>query len=352
STAQGIEIRDARTGAGRGTIVIQGAVAALAFHPNGEQLAILISEKGGNYLFIADMKTGQLGAEIPSPTAGTVLRWSGDNHLLVGLERHRPTSTNPYSLALFDLDAKTVAWTYKLPAGVIADNALDGRLWYAAPKSERVPALQLVAVALPEAKVAQAISSNKLAPELLVQPGGQVAMTMNIPGIPWQSDLAQKVQEKLKAAVERTGVGITTGGGIRVEIVGKPSTGNPFQVSKLGDRNNVTSVQENNFELTVKYLRGQEVLWTKDFKTSNNLGFGIKHLAANQSVQQAFDNDLTEKITHYCDSLVLPSYVFTRRSAVGLGTSTLNGDGPVTGSVSKSNDPVAMLRSGITPQHR
>ncbi|HET6425825.1 MAG TPA: hypothetical protein VFG20_19195, partial [Planctomycetaceae bacterium] len=162
STPQGIEIRDARTGAARGTIVIQGAVAALAFHPDGEQLAILISEKGGNYLFIADMKTGQLGAEIPSPTAGTVLRWSGDNHLLVGLERHRPTSTNPYSLALFDLDAKTVAWTYKLPAGVIADNALDGRLWYAAPKSERVPALQLVAVALPEAKVAQAISSNKL----------------------------------------------------------------------------------------------------------------------------------------------------------------------------------------------
>ncbi len=346
ATSQGVEIRDGRTGQGRGTVVIQGAVVALAFHPNGEQLAILISEKGGNYLYIADLKTGNLGAEIPSPIAGTTLRWSGDNHLLVGTDRHRPTSTNPYMLGLFDLDAKTVAWTYKLPAGVIAENSLDGRLWYGAPKSERVPALQLVAAALPEAKVTQALSSNKLAPELLVQPGGQVALTMNIPSVPWQSDLSQKVQEKMKAAVERTGVSISTGGEIRVEVAAKTTVGTPFQVSKIGDRTNVTSVQENNFEMTVKYHRGQEILWLKDFRTSNNLGFGIKHLKPGDSIQQAFDTDLTQKITSYCDSLVLPSYVFTRRSAVGLGTSTLNGDGPLTGAVSKPNEPVAMREAG------
>jgi hypothetical protein len=342
ATPQGVEIRDARTGEGRGTIVIQGAVAALAYHPKGEQLAILISEKGGNYLYVADLKTGQLGAEIPSPIAGTTLRWSGDQHLLIGVERHRPTSNNPYSLGLFDLDAKTVAWTYKLPAGVIAENTLDGRLWYAAPKSERVPALQLVAAALPESKVAQALSANKPTPELLVQPGGQVALTINVPGTPWQSNLAQSVQEKLKAAVEKSGVSISTGGNIRVEITSKSGTGTPFQVSKLGDRNDITSVNENNFELTVKYLRGQEVLWSNQFKTSNNLGFGIKHLKPGDSVQKAFDDDLSQKITSFCDSLVLPSYVFTRRSAVGLGTSTLNGDGPVTGPVSKPNDPVAL----------
>lgn len=343
ATAAGIEIRDARTGAAKGTLGIQGAVAALAFHPQGEQLAVLLADKGGNYLYIADVKTGQFGAEIPCPVAGPVLRWSGDKHLLIGQARVRPTAANPYTLALFDIDAKTIAWTYRLPAGVVTENTLDQRLWYAAPKSERVPALQLVAVALPEPKVTAALAANKLAPELLVQPGGQVALTMNIPSIPWQSDLSQKLQDKLKAAVEKTGAGITTGGNIRVEITAKPGTGNAFQVSKLGERTNVTSVQENNFELTVKYLRGQEQLWTKDFKTSNNLGFGLKHLQPNQSIQQALDNDLSEKITSFVDSLVLPSYVFTRRSMVGLGSSILNGDGPVTGAVSKANEPVAIV---------
>lgn len=348
ATAEGIEIRDARTGAAKGTLGIQGAVAALAFHPNGEQLAVLLADKGGNYLYIADVKTGQFSAEIPCPVAGPVLRWSGDKHLLIGQVRVRATSTNPYTLALFDIEAKTVAWTYRLPAGVVAENTLDQRLWYAAPKSERVPALQLVAVTLPEPKVTDALAANKIAPELLVQPGGQVALTMNIPSIPWQSDLSQQLQEKFKTAIEKTGVGITTGGNIRVEITAKPGTGNAFQVSKLGDRNNVTSVQENNFELTVKYVRGQEQLWVKHFQTSNNLGFGLKHLKPNESVQQAFDKDLTEKITSFVDSLVLPSYVFTRRSMVGLGSSILNGDGPVTGAVSKGNEPVARLERVTT----
>lgn len=343
ATEQGIEIRDARTGEGRGTVVIQGAVRALAFHPNGEQLAILIAEKGGNYLFTADLKTGAIGAEIPSPIAGERMRWCGDKHLLIYSPGQRTTTSNPLMMGLFDIEAKTVAWSYKLPAGVMVSNVVDGRCWYAAPKSERVPALQLVATALPEPKVVQALSANKLAPELLVQPGGQVSLTMNVPGMPWQGNLAQNVQDNIKKAIEKTGVGIGSGPGIKVEVVAKPSSGKAFQVSQIGDRNNVTNVQENNFEMTVKYLRGQETVWQTEFRSSNNLGFGIKHLTPGQSIQQAFDDDLSKKITQYCESLVLPAYVFSRRSASGLGTTTLNGDGPVTGPVSKSNnDPVAM----------
>lgn len=347
ATSEGVDVRDARTGASRGVVGLRGNVLALAFHPQGEQLAIMLSEKGGNYLYVADMKTGAVGAEIPSPVAGEKMCWSGDKHLLIYSEALRTTASVALNMALFDIDAKTVAWTYKLPAGVMVHNAVDGRTWYAAPKSERVPALQLVAVQLPEAKVATAVTANKLEPELLVQPGGQVSLTMNIPSIPWQGNLSQTMQEQLKKAIEKTGVAIGTGGGVRVEVIAKPGTGKPFQVSKLGDRNEITTVQENNIELTIKYLRGQEVLHYKDFRSSNNLGFGLKHLKPGESVQQAFDDDLSKKITQFCEGLVLPSYVFSRRSATGLGSSTLNGDGPVTGPVSKPNDPVAM--TGRTP---
>ncbi len=342
ATPEGIDLRDARTGASHGVVGIRGSILAIAFHPQGEQLAIMLSEKGGNYLYMADLKTGAVGAEIPSPVAGEKMHWCGDKHLLIYSEVLRTPPANALSMALLDVDAKTVAWTYKLPAGVMAAKMVDGRTWYAAPKSERVPALQLVAVALPEAKVAQALTANKLEPELLVQPGGQVSMTMNVPSIPWQSNLSQTMQDTLKQAVEKSGVSIGTGAGIRVEIVAKPGSGKTFQVSKLGDRTNVTTVQENSIELTIRYLRGQEVLHLRDFRSSNNLGFGLKHLKPNQSVQQAFDDDLSQKITQFCDSLVLPSYVFSRRSATGLGSTTLNGDGPVTGPVSKKNDPVAL----------
>ncbi len=343
ATADGIDFRDTRTGTSRGVVGIRGSVLAMAFHPNGEQLAIVLSEKGGNYLYIADLKTGAVGAEIPSPVAGEKMRWCGDKHLLIYTEALRTPMSNALSMALFDINAKTVAWTYKLPAGAMAENMIDGRTWYVAPKSERVPALQLVAVHLPETKVAEAVTANKLEPELLVQPGGQVSLTMSVPGIPWQGNLSQTMQDELKKAIERTGVGIGTGGGIRVEIIAKPASGKTFQVSQLGERTNVTTVQENNIELTIKYLRGQEILHYKDFRSSNNLGFGIKHLKPGQSVQQAFDDDLSQKITQFCEGLVLPAYVFSRRSATGLGSSTLNGDGPVTGPVSKKNEPVAML---------
>lgn len=342
ATPEGIDLRDTRTGAGRGVIGIRGRILALAFHPNGEQLAIILSEKGGSYLYLADLKTGAIGAEIPSPVAGEKMRWCGDKHLLIYTEASRTQASNTLTMALFDIDAKTIAWTYKLPAGVMTGNTVDGRTWYAAPKSERVPALQLVAVSLPEAKVAQAVTANKLEPELLVQPGGEVSLTMNVPSIPWQSNLSQTMQDALKKAIENTGVGIGTGAGIRVEIVVKPGTGKTFQVSKLGDRTNVTTVQENSIELTIKYLRGQEVLHYRDFRSSNNLGFGLKHLKPGQSVQQAFDDDLSQKITQFCEGLALPAYVFSRRSATGLGSTTLGGDGPVTGPVSKKNEPVAL----------
>lgn len=342
ATSEGIELRDARSGASHGMVNIRSNVLALACHPQGEQLAIMLSEKGGNYLYIADLKTGNVGAEIPSPVAGEKMRWCGDKHLLIYSEALRTPAANALTMALFDVEAKTVAWTYKLPAGVMAENTIDGRTWYAAQKSERVPAMQLVATALPETKVLDAVTANRLEPELLVQPGGQVSLTMNVPSIPWQSNLSQNMQDLLKTAIEKTGVTIGTGGGIRVEIIAKPSTGKPFQVSKLGDRTNVTTVQENNIEVTIRYLRGQEVLHFKDFKSSNNLGFGLKHLKPGESIQQAFDDDLSRKITQFCEGLVLPSYVFSRRSATGLGSTTLNGDGPVTGPVSKKNEPVAL----------
>jgi hypothetical protein len=44
---------------------------------------------------------------------------------------------------------------------------------------------------------------------------------------------------------------------------------------------------------------------------------------------------MAKRIEYYCDGLVVPGYVFSKKSVEGLGSSTLGGDGPVTGAVKK-----------------
>jgi WD40 repeat protein len=325
ASPQGVDVRDARTGAGQGVIALEGTIRALAFHPQGDRLAILLQDRGGAYLYVADMKTGALGEEIPSPINTESLIWCGDNHLLCD------------QTALLDLAAKTVAWSYKLNAGFIASSAPDSRLWYAAPKSPRVPALQLVAATLPEAKLAPELAKVKLEPEIIAQPGSPVALKFTVASAPWGPTVAQQVPKLLTESVQKAGVTVAEGTPpLKITVTGTSSTGKPFELSKIGDRSDKITIQDNQYELKVVYTSGTEVIWQNEFKISSQTSTGlITRVPPNKSAQQVIDEAMVNRIERYCEGLAVPAYVFSKKSREGLGSSTLGGDGPVPGPLKK-----------------
>jgi len=321
----GVELRDALTGEGRGVISLAGQIRALAFHPQGDRLAIVLQDKGGAFLYVADLKTGALGEEIPSPVNVDTLHWCGDNYLLCR------------GGALLDLSAKTVAWTYKLSEGLVANGLPNGRFGYATPKSPRVPAMQLVAANLPEPKVVQELSNVKLEPQLIAQPGSTVSIKTTFAAASWAPSLAGELPKLVANAVEKAGLSPTDSNQpLKLTVTGTTKTGTPFELSEIGNRQNKTTIQDNQYEVKVVYTSGADMLWQKELKISSQTSTGfITHVPPNKSAQQVIDEAMTKRIEQFCEGLVVPAYVFSKKSMEGVGTTTLGGDGPVTGAVKK-----------------
>uniref|UniRef100_A0A7C2JY06 WD40 repeat domain-containing protein n=1 Tax=Schlesneria paludicola TaxID=360056 RepID=A0A7C2JY06_9PLAN len=314
ATDTGVDLRDALTGTALGFVPFKGSIRGLVFHPQGDRLAVLLSDQGGAYIYTVDLKDGQIGNEIPSPVTGTLV-WGSDRYLLVEVARG--------DWRLLDLEAKTVAWTYLLKDGVVAANHPDARFWYAVPKSPRVPALNLVAVTLPDESVAKRLSAQELAPELLLQPGDKVTVRARVTPLTNRPQLENEVLALIHKAVERSGVTAANGQPVELNVTATAKAGRSVSVRKLGTEE-TTSVQEISLEILLAYKRGQETLWQDRFAATNTTGFIIKRIAEGESVQAAFDKDLWDRMNRYGESLQLPVYLFAPKSVEGLGKTTLS----------------------------
>jgi len=321
ATDTGVDLRESATGTAVGFIPFQGSIRSLAFHPKADRLAVMLNDQGGTYVFTVDLKDGQIGEEIPSPVNGAIA-WIDDRYLLVDVEGD--------DLRLLDLDAKTVAWNYPLRNGVTASNTPDARLWYAIPKSPRVPALQLVATTLPDEAVAKKLEVMKPSPELLLQPGEKVAVRIRVTAPPTRPQLENEVIALIHKAVERSGVSITTSAPVELQVTAEGKPGQPITVQKLGTQEN-TSIQELSLNLQLTYKKGADTLWQDKLTASNATGYIINRIGDGESVQSAFDKDLWDRMTRYCNGLQLPAYLFANKSVTGVGSSTLGPTGPVTG---------------------
>jgi hypothetical protein len=319
STATGVDLRQSLTGLADGFVPFQGSIHSLAFHPQGDRLAVMLKDQGGTYVYAIDLKDGQIGEEIPCPVAGGLM-WVSDRYLLVevaGGDRR-----------LFDLEAKTVVWNYLLRDGVVSANSPDPRLWYAVPKSPRVPTLQLVATALPDDAVVKRLSTENPAPELLLQPGGKVSVRMRVTPPPSRAQWENELTSLIHKAVERSGVSSASGQPVELHVTAEGKAGKSIEVKKLGTEE-ASQVQELLVEIQLAYKRGPETLWQDQFNASNTSGFIIKRIAEGESVQAAFDKDLWDRVTRYSEGLQLPAYLFATKSVQGLGSSTLGPNGPI-----------------------
>jgi WD40 repeat protein len=327
-TPTGVELRDLRTGEGLGQVPFKGTVKLLAFHPAGERLAVYLEDGAGRFHYVVDLKTGAIGDEMPAPTAGNALQWAGDQQLLIG-SSYRSESARTTNMMLFDLTYRTNAWSYALLNGNWSPINFDTRCWVASPKSERVAQTMLQGVTLPDPAAAKTLAGAKLEPELVLKPGSTVSLSVQIGATPWQSDLPQQLEALVRQGIEKSGVTIaTTTQPVHIEVVGKPTTGQKFEVSKLGSLTDKHQVQSYSMQLSIIYKFSNGHVWQNHLDAANATGFGIKRIDASKPIQQAYDEDLTSRLKTHLQSLGFPTHLFSPKSSSGLGRTTLWGDGP------------------------
>jgi WD40 repeat protein len=323
---QGVELRDALTGAGRGSLPVLGRVRALAFSPQGDRLAILRQQRGSSWLVVADLASGNQEDEIPFPlVTAKALQWCGERHLLCD------------ESALFDLESQSVVWSYRLDGGLAAAEFPDGRFWYASPSS-RAPAWHVVAATLPEEKVAALLAEMSPKPELLVQPGLPLTVKWDFKPVSWAPTLAPSLPKFVRSAVEQSGFEISEKPAepLKLTITGAGKTGAPFEFSDGGNRPGQQTVQDHLYEIKVVYTLGNDLLWQTEvqFSTKDAVPL-LDQVPANKSVQQALNQLLVASIQRSCEELEFPAYVFSKKTAEGMGVSTFSGDGIVTGGLNK-----------------
>lgn len=310
-----VELRDSVTGTPRGSLETGGSLRALTFHPDGDRLAAISFEKRGWFLHNIDLKTGRAAAPVPLPEAVQTCHWCGNAYLLLN------------NKSLFDVDQRTVAWSYDSSDPNIAHVALppDNRHWYAA-KVARGASVQIVAAELPDASALSKLTGVKLEPRMLVQPGSSVTVTAKIAERPDGAGFQSAVMGLLKKAVDQSGVKDSPGQSVKLVVNVELKLGNMVPVKFFGaGAQQEVKLQEKTIEISVGYDSGGAILWRSSNNVSN-IGVLIR-VPSIDTAQKAVDDQMWDRARGYFDTLQLPSHVFSKESVYGMGTSTLTGDG-------------------------
>jgi hypothetical protein len=106
------------------------SVRRAAFHPDGRQLAVLVSQHDGERFVLVDLVPGTVTETVKVPEARSIdrLEWLSDRALL-GFSHSRQHARN--RMYLIDLDEPALVGPCELFPGAVAGSACDGRCWYA-----------------------------------------------------------------------------------------------------------------------------------------------------------------------------------------------------------------------------
>jgi WD40 repeat protein len=327
ATDTGVDIRSAATGESLGFVPMTGMLCNLAFHPQGDRLAVFVRGQGGSQATIVDLSTGQTSgtAAIPYASEQRDLLWAGDQYVL----QHRNMGSFGIEKPLIDVRSGATLWRYTLgPDGLLINPPPgDARLWYAVPKSKSA-GMSVVAASLPEDAVVKAIGSAQSSTELLMKPGDKVAARFDIPAPSSRPQLENEVISAVHKAIERSGVVLAPTSPIELHVSTETKTGGSSSVRRPGAAD--VSVKETTATLQLAYKRGADTLWQQRLEFSN-LGQSTVVLKADEAPQAAYDRDLWERVTGYLKTLELPANLFSLKSRNGLGASVLAPNGPAIG---------------------
>ncbi|MEK6262534.1 MAG: PQQ-binding-like beta-propeller repeat protein [Planctomycetota bacterium] len=332
-----VEFRDALSGDGRGSTKLDGEVVAMSFSSLGDRLAVLIAGSTGSRLDVIELKDGAVSS-LSIPAALAPLLWVGEQRLLVGGERvtdltSRPTtSTIDRHLMLVDLRRQAVLWSYEYGPGdrvMFGRATVDDRLWVAgAPR--RGSGEKLTALNLPEATIAGRLDDKTLDAQLVVQPGMVVTLQLGLADPSEWPGFTQQARSAIDGIVRNNGLTVQDGqplklivtataadtpGTMELQLFGGTAAGQPPKVT----------VQRKKLSIRVAYESNGKTVWESKQETSNEM-LGFVRIA-NQTAQQALDEDMWKRAADMLRRALPPSHVLSGATSKGLGTSRLAGDG-------------------------
>ena len=348
------DFRDALTGKSCGEIRIEDGqgISSVAFHPNGERLAILLDDAGSLFLLDVDLKTGQASNPIPVPpdtgpvhpdaqadymfalnrmkmqnerlargwrggnralAATMPMHWCGDDHVLLNNYR------------LFDVKQKLIVWQYLLPVGAHISNSTDGRHWYVTTKSIKGSGPPfLVAQSMPDKLAMKEVAGRNLEPNYLLAPGKSVSVQFKLIAPPNKNGFVDEVRLAVLKALADNNVAVSDGQPMTLTLFMEKKTGQSmqYQSQKTGE---VQQVQKE-FVRCAAYLEsGGTKHWEVSSESSNAL-WSVQY-RSDKSLAAALAEGMWAGPSTYFQTLAFPRYIFDKVSAQGLGVSSLTIDG-------------------------
>ena len=303
---------DLATGELRGRIADVGEVNAAAYHPSGEKLALLAAHKGAYYLFEVNLKTGNASAPFPVPVLSGFLHWCGDRYVLLDNQR------------LVDIPQRVVAWTYELPAGDHLPTSPDGRHWFLADQGGKPT---LTAAKLPNASAEAELAGATLQPEFLLQPGGKCSLNIQLANL-GDGAYSSEIEKLMRDQLAKHKIAVEPGQPVTLALTATEKQGETIKQTfsafgRLGGEE---------ISLTMKTMDCRAVFdaaggsgWDNSAKFGNQTFFLRRE--KDQTIEQAIQANYLNSVKGYFRSIILPPYVFTPKSAYGVGKTPL-GSGP------------------------
>ncbi len=301
---------DLATGELRGRIPDVGEVSAAAYHPNGEQLALLSSHKGAYYLFTVDLKTGTASPPFPVPVLSAFLHWCGDRYVLLD---------NP---KLVDIQQRVVAWTYELKSGDHLPTSPDGRHWFIMDQGGKP---MLTAAKLPSAAAEAQLAGAVLQPEFVLQPGGKCSVSLQL-GTVADAGFNSEMEKLVRDQLAKNRITVEAGQTVTLimtatETAGETTKRNYSAFGRLGGEEISFTLKKMVCRTAFEADGGSG--WDNSATFSNDIWFLRRE--KDQSIEQAIQASYLGSVKSHFRSVVLPPYVFTPKSAYGIGTTSLGG---------------------------
>lgn len=307
SDGQAYYLVDISSGQVAGSIADIGDVNAVAFHPEGTKMALLSAHKGAYYLFAINLTNGQASPPFPVPVLSGFLHWCGDRYVLLDNQK------------LVDVEQRVVAWTYELEGDHIPSSP-DGRHWFLTEAGGKP---QLVAAKLPGSTVEGQLAGVALQPEFVLTPGGKCSLNVQLAAL-GDGAYAAEIEKAMRDQLARNKITIEAGQPVTLSLTANETTGATVERRYMG----FGGGGNENFQLALKTMTCRATFeasggsgWDHTGSSSNDLHFLRRE--RNESIQQAIQRSYMDGAKGFFRSFTLPPYVFTPKSANGVGTTKL-----------------------------
>ena len=303
--AKNLALLNSQSGAGLGSIDLDGTVKALAFHPAGEFLAMSIDASANKLMRIVDITAGHVTEEFPVPDAANSLCWTGRDYLLLG------------GTQLISRSLQSVVWSYDSEDVLLPGFQTSEKISLVTVKGKPV----FHSVTLPQMQVATRLDPQRLADQAILGPGEAVKLDVQISSDPILSPLKtapELIQKQLEAAKSK----VAEQADITLLVKISSSAEGSTNLSKIGDRSVSIPVTRKAITIDFVYQQGGRELW-KSTRKLTNLDRFIVRLEQGQSAQDGIDEQMLKSAESILASVKLPSYIFKEGAGKGLGTSSI-----------------------------